>query len=83
MENNGVLLASGLIAGEALVGLLFAALAVLEVGYQSWLPGFLSIFPLPFTVSALVFVVVAWVLIRTPLKNVGRADEPAPPAAIM
>jgi hypothetical protein len=83
MENNGVLLASGLIAGEALVGLLFAALAVLEVGYQSWLPGFLSIFPLPFTVSALVFVVVAWVLIRTPLNNAGRADEPAPPAAIM
>jgi hypothetical protein len=83
MENNGVLLASGLIAGEALIGLLFAALAVLEVGYQSWLPGLVSIFPLPFFISALVFVVVAWILIRTPLKNAGRADEPAPPAAIM
>ena len=30
VENNGVLLASGLIAGEALIGLLFAFFAVVE-----------------------------------------------------
>lgn len=82
-ENNGVLLASGLIAGEALVGLVFAALAVLEVNFEGWLPGLSGAFPLPFIVSSLVFVVVALVLVRTPLKNAGSPDEPAPPAAIM
>jgi len=81
-ENNGVLLASGLIAGEALIGLVFAGLAVFEIPFESWLPGMVSAFPLPFAVSSLVFVVVAWVLIRTPLKNAGRPDEPAPPSAM-
>ncbi|HEX9973634.1 MAG TPA: oligopeptide transporter, OPT family, partial [bacterium] len=33
VENNGVLLAAGLIAGEALIGLLFALLAVLDIKY--------------------------------------------------
>jgi putative OPT family oligopeptide transporter len=83
MENNGVLIASGLIAGEALVGLLFAGLAVGEVEYGSFLPGLVSILPLPFLVSLLVFVVVGWVLIRVPLANAGRPDEPAPPSAVM
>jgi putative OPT family oligopeptide transporter len=82
-ENTGVLLAAGLIAGEALVGLVFAALAVLELNYEGWLPGMISVFPFPFAVSALVFVVIAWVLIGTPLNNAGRADEPAPPSAMM
>jgi uncharacterized oligopeptide transporter (OPT) family protein len=82
-ENNGVLLASGLIAGEALIGLLFAALAVFEIHYERWLPGLTELFPLPFTISMLVFVVVAFVLIRTPLNNAGRPDEPAPPSAMM
>ena len=81
-ENNGVLLAAGLIAGEALVGLVFAAMAVLEIPYESWLPGLWSALPLPFAISSLVFVLVAWVLIRTPLNNAGRPDEPAPPSAM-
>lgn len=76
VENNGVLLASGLIAGEALVGLLFAFFAVVEVQTP-------RIFEAPsFLVSLLVFVVVAYVLISTPLKNAGRPDEPAPPSAM-
>jgi putative OPT family oligopeptide transporter len=82
-ENNGVLLASGLIAGEALVGLLFAGLAVGNVEYAAFLPGMVGAFPLPFLVSLLVFVLVGWVLIRTPLSNAGRPDEPAPPSAVM
>ncbi len=82
-ENNGVLLASGLIAGEALIGLVFAALAVLEINFEAWLPGLVTAFPLPFAVSALVFVVIAWVLIRTPLRNAGRPEEPAPPSAMV
>jgi putative OPT family oligopeptide transporter len=74
-ENNGVLLASGLIAGEALVGLLFAFFAVVE-----WPTPI--IFEQPtFLLSLLVFVVVAFILIRTPLNNAGSPDEPAPPSA--
>lgn len=75
-ENNGVLLASGLIAGEALVGLLFAFFAVVEIQTP-------RIFEAPsFLVSLLVFVVVGYILISTPLKNAGRPDEPAPPSAM-
>jgi putative OPT family oligopeptide transporter len=75
-ENNGVLLASGLIAGEALVGLLFAFFAVMEMRVP-------VIFDTPsFLVSLLVFVVVGYVLIYTPLKNAGKPDEPAPPSAM-
>lgn len=83
VDNNGVLLASGFIAGEALVGLLFAALAFFEIKYAKILPALApGIFPLPFIVSSLVFVVVAYVLIKTPLANAGRPDEPAPPSAM-
>jgi len=83
VENTGVLIAAGLIAGEALIGLLFAALAVAEVKYDQWIPGISSVFPLPFGVSLMVFVFIGWLLVRIPLKNAGRADEPAPPTAVM
>ncbi|HZW39877.1 MAG TPA: oligopeptide transporter, OPT family [Ignavibacteriaceae bacterium] len=76
VDNNGVLLASGLIAGEALIGLLFAFFALME--WQTPI-----IFQEPsFLISILVFVLVAIVLINIPLKNAGRADEPAPPSAL-
>jgi len=83
VENTGVLIAAGLIAGEALIGLLFAALAVAEVKYDQWIPGISSVFPLPFGVSLMVFVFIGWLLVRIPLKNAGRADETAPPTAVM
>src|SRR5512146_302126 len=75
-ENNGVLLASGLIAGEALIGLLFAFFAVVE-----WrIP---IVFTEPsFLVSLVVFVVVGYVLVKVPLANAGKPDEPAPPSAL-
>ena len=82
-ENNGVLLASGLIAGEALVGLLFAGMAVGEIDYSSWLPGIMTFLPLPFLVSLMVFVLIGWILVSVPLKNAGRPDEPAPPSAMV
>jgi putative OPT family oligopeptide transporter len=81
--NNGTLLAAGLIAGEALVGLLFAGLAVANLKYEEWLPGLSSFFPAPFGVSLLVFVVIGWVLIRVPLMNAGRPEDPAPPSAMV
>lgn len=77
VENNGVLLAAGLIAGEALIGLLFAAFAFFEVRLFSF-------FEHPsFFVSLVVFAVIAGILVQIPLKNAGRADEPAPPSAVM
>jgi putative OPT family oligopeptide transporter len=83
VENTGVLLAAGLIAGEALVGLLFAGLAVANLQYGTWLTNVISIFPLNFGWSLLVFVFIGWLLVQIPVGNAGRADEPAPPSAVM
>jgi len=77
VENTGVLLASGLIAGEALIGLLFAGLAFGEVPVP-------AIFKHPsFLVSLAVLGVIGWILVQIPVKNAGKPDEPAPPSAIM
>jgi hypothetical protein len=66
-----------MIAGEALVGLLTATFAWLEKP----LP---RLFETPsYLVGLLVLGLIAFVLIRVPLANAGRADEPAPPAAMM
>lgn len=75
VENNGVLLAAGLIAGEALVGLLFASFAFFEVKYKVFAnPGM-------FWISLLILAGIAVYLVRVPLANAGEADEPAPPSA--
>ncbi len=88
VENNGVLLAAGLIAGEALVGLLFASFAFFEVKYQLtallWdktAKSFQSAWDLSFVVSLLILAGIAIYLVRVPLANAGEADEPAPPSA--
>jgi OPT oligopeptide transporter protein len=82
IENAGVLTASGLIAGEALCGLVVAGFRAAEKtkghkilpdaawGGTNWL-------------SILVLIALAVLMIRLPLKNAGRPDEPAPPTAIM
>ncbi len=77
VENNGVLIASGLIAGEALLGLVLASLAFFNI----MLP---SVFEEPtFAISLVVFALIAFVLVRYPLKNAGRPDDPAPPSAMV
>ncbi|MBP1772052.1 MAG: putative rane protein, partial [Holophagaceae bacterium] len=75
VENNGVLLAAGLIAGEALVGLLFASLAFFEVNFK------LIAKPGMFWISLLILAGIAVYLVKVPLANAGEADEPAPPSA--
>jgi putative OPT family oligopeptide transporter len=82
IENAGVLTASGLIAGEALCGLVVAGFRAAEKtkqrailmdatwGGTEWL-------------SILVLILLAILMIRLPLVNAGRPDEPAPPTAIM
>ncbi|HNW75485.1 MAG TPA: oligopeptide transporter, OPT family [Bacteroidales bacterium] len=80
VENTGVLLASGLIAGEALMGLLIAILAAFGI----FLYDYFSFFKNPtFLISLIVIALVAYVLIRVPLKAAGKPDEPAPPSAGM
>ena len=77
VENAGVLTASGFIAGEALMGIVIAVFK-----YKQWpLP---VIFQHPNVVAGfIVLVILAVVMIRVPLANAGRPDEPAPPTAIM
>jgi len=76
VENNGVLIASGLIAGEALMGLVFASLAFFDVKF--W-----TITDNPtFLISIVVIVIIGYVLVNYPIKNAGKPDEPAPPSAV-
>ncbi len=79
VENAGVLTASGLIAGEALTGLLLAAFQFWEIKLDS-----LFIFKNPPAFMGLLAIaVLAYYMIRIPLGNAGDPDEPAPPTAIM
>ena len=77
VENVGILTASGLIAGEALMGLVIATFRFFE-----WpLP---KIFAEPsYLFGFLVILLLGVLLVRLPLANAGSPDEPAPPAAMM
>jgi len=77
VENAGVLTASGMIAGEALLGIVIAVFR-----YKEWkIP---HIFAEPASWSGfVVLAIIAVVMILVPLKNAGSPDEPAPPTAIM
>jgi putative OPT family oligopeptide transporter len=77
VENTGVLVASGLIAGEALAGLVIATF-----NFQDWpLPEFFK--DPSYLAGILVMALLAFVLIRIPMTNADSPDEPAPPVAIM
>ncbi|MCC6860271.1 MAG: oligopeptide transporter, OPT family [Bryobacterales bacterium] len=77
IENAGVLTASGLIAGEALMGLV-------KAGFSFANKPFPEIFAAPpLLLSALFLAILAFAMVRIPLSNAGRPDEPAPPTAIM
>ena len=77
VDNAGVLTASGLIAGEALCGLVIAGLvgSGRDVTLMKWVA------PFPLALIALVLLIV--LMIQVPLRNAGSPDEPAPPTAIM
>ncbi len=77
VENAGVLVASGLIAGEALMGLVVAAFVFFRGSFWAYAwagSGWLAV---------AVAVALAAYLIAVPLAKAGRPDEPAPPAAVM
>ncbi len=64
IDNRGVLLASGLIAGEALMGLLFAALAFFDVIVPNLWDGS------PFIISTAVIIALGFVMVNIPLKAI-------------
>jgi len=75
--NTGVLMASGMIAGEALMGLVIAGLSIgnIDVPVLDATPSY--------WIGVAVIGFIAFQLIRVPLKNAGDPNEPAPPAAMM
>ena len=82
-ENVGILLAAGLIAGEGLTGLLRALWKFLFlqniIGFD--IP---TIFKSPnYLLGLVVLGLIAFYLIRVPLKNAGAPDEPPPPLAVI
>jgi putative OPT family oligopeptide transporter len=88
--NVGILLAAGLIAGEALMGLLKAAwkFFFLQNVIHSDIPAlfkngkYFGVVDL-YIGGLAVLVLIGLYLIKVPLKNAGAADEPAPPSAVI
>jgi putative OPT family oligopeptide transporter len=77
VESVGVLAASGMIAGEALTGLVTATFSFLKwkvpVVFEN--PSYIA--------GIVVLLVLGYVLVTVPLANAGRPEDPAPPAAIV
>ncbi|MFB3902721.1 MAG: OPT family oligopeptide transporter [Acidobacteriota bacterium] len=83
VENAGILAASGLIAGEALMGLVIAAVVFIRdrtVGKPEF-PAWAAFEPVAGWLAIAVFAVLIGYLIMVPLKKAGAPDEPAPPTA--
>jgi uncharacterized oligopeptide transporter (OPT) family protein len=85
VENAGILSASGLIAGEALMGLFIAVVVFIrdrmENKAEFWtFPGFSEVAP---WLALPVFAILVSYLVLIPLSKAGRPDEPAPPTAMM
>ncbi len=80
VENAGVLTASGLIAGEAILGLVWAGLQFTPPNVREHL----QVFQRPsYAIGLLVLAALAFLMIRGPLGSAGSPDEPAPPVAMM
>jgi putative OPT family oligopeptide transporter len=75
VDNAGVLTASGLIAGEALCGLVIAGI---------WRGNTPQLLASPHWITAIVVLaVMVFVMVKVPLANAGRPEDPAPPVAMM
>jgi putative OPT family oligopeptide transporter len=75
VDNAGILTASGLIAGEALCGLVIAAI---------WRGQTPALFESPHWIGMIIAAAaLIFVMVKVPLANAGSPDEPAPPTAIM
>jgi putative OPT family oligopeptide transporter len=76
VENVGVLLASGLIAGEALMGLVFAGFAVFGI----FMPAIFT--DASFLISIVVLAVIGYILVKLPIGKAGDPNEPASPSGM-
>ena len=83
VENAGVLTASGLIAGEALLGLVWAGLQFVPQWKAPHHPPQLFTSPSYVAGGLIVLAGLAALLIRLPISAAGDPSEPAPPTAIM
>ena len=87
---NGILIASGFIAGEALVGLVTAWFnykygklpEIFSKGSPLFDARFFHRDP-SYAAGLGVLFLLALVLVKVPIDNAGSPDEPAPPTAIM
>jgi putative OPT family oligopeptide transporter len=79
VENAGILTASGLIAGEAILGLVWAGLQFAP----AWTRTQILSNPSYLVGGMIVMVALAVLMIRLPLSAAGDPNEPAPPTAIM
>jgi putative OPT family oligopeptide transporter len=77
VENIGILIASGLIAGEALTGLVIATFRFFEK------PIFEFFKEPSYAAGAVVLAGLGAMIVFLPLSRAGKPDEPPPPAAIM
>jgi len=77
VESVGILIASGLIAGEALTGLIIATFRFFDKPIYQFFsePSYFA--------GALVMAALGLMMIFLPLARAGKPDDPAPPAAIM
>lgn len=79
VENAGVLTASGLIAGEAILGLVWAGLQFAP----PWARPLIFRNPSYLVGGMIVLIALAALMIRLPLTSAGDPNEPAPPTAMM
>ncbi len=77
VENAGILSASGMIAGEAMVGLVSATL----IFFDKPLPEILK--EPSYFVGLVALALISLVLVKVPINNAGRPEDPAPPSAMM
>ena len=71
LDNTGVLMASGLIAGEALMGLVIAIFAVFNIFVSKWLP----INSPSYIIGIIIFVVIGYLMIKVPINNAKKHEE--------
>lgn len=83
VENAGVLTASGLIAGEALMGLVWAGLQFVPQWKAPHHPPQLFTSPSYLVGGLIVLAGLAALMVRLPILAAGDPSEPAPPTAIM
>jgi putative OPT family oligopeptide transporter len=89
VENAGILTASGLIAGEAILGLVWAGLQFAPPWVTTWVAPDGQRYPLIFhhpsyAIGGMIALLgLAALMIRLPLSAAGDPSEPAPPTAMM